>query len=250
MRKRSGIMAGAAALGRKGGLKGGAARARSLSPEERSASARHAARARWGAASGPATSTSEGPYTTREKIYHAAAAEFLQRGFDGARVDTIVKRAGVNKRMLYHYFGSKEGLYRELLLRNLTHLRQHEAATPATLGDSFAYWQDVMLRNPAWIRSSLLEALAASGPAIARDERQRFWSDAVDQIRGAQERGAIDPGLDAGHLQLALVALVMFPLLLPRFTEIITGASPLDPSFAARQLPFLRRLATLLEPAP
>ena len=249
MRKRSGSRkdANAVALGRKGGLKGGDARARSLTPEERSASALHAARARWGT---PAAGAGrDGAATTREKIYRAGAAEFLERGFDGARVERIVQRAGVNKRMLYHYFGNKEGLYREILLRNLTQLRQHEAATPASLGDSFAYWHEVMLRNPAWIRASLLEALAASAPFIAREERRRFWSGAVEQIREAQERGSVDATLDAEHLQLALVALVMFPLLMPRFTELITGVGPLDPRFAARQLPFLHALAKLIEPA-
>ncbi|OAT79840.1 hypothetical protein A6M21_15335 [Desulfotomaculum copahuensis] len=40
---------------------------------------------------------------------------FAARGFDAARVEEITGAAGVNKRMLYHYFGSKEGLYLEVL---------------------------------------------------------------------------------------------------------------------------------------
>lgn len=48
---------------------------------------------------------------SREKVLVAAEAVFAEHGFDGARVDEITTRAGVNVRMLYHHFGSKEGLF-------------------------------------------------------------------------------------------------------------------------------------------
>jgi TetR/AcrR family transcriptional regulator len=50
-----------------------------------------------------------------DRILTAAATEFAERGFDGARVDRIARRARVNKAMLYYHFGSKERLYRALL---------------------------------------------------------------------------------------------------------------------------------------
>ncbi len=243
MRKRSGKHEAAVLLGRSGGLRGGRARARALSDEERSASARHAATARWRAADPPVEAAS----STRERLFRAAAVEFLRHGFQGARVDRIVRAAGVNKRMLYHYFGSKDALYRQLLSSNLTRLQHHAAETPPDLGASFAYWQELMLRNPAWIRASLLEALAAPKPPIASGERRAFWQSAVDQIREAQDVGVLDAALPAAHLQLALVAIVMFPLLLPQFTQFIAGSSPLDPAFIAGQLRFLDELAALLQ---
>jgi AcrR family transcriptional regulator len=237
-------MTTAATLGRKGGLKGGPARARSMSAAERSESARRAAVARWG--SRPERELPRKRGSTREKIFRAAAAEFLRHGFEGARVERIVDRAGVNKRMLYHYFGSKEGLYRELLTRNLTDLHEHDSATPQTLGDSFAYWQELMLRNPEWVRASILEALSSSRTHIAHREREAFWQHAVEELRAAQKAGAITSALDAASLQLALVAIVMFPLLLPQFTRFITGTAPTDAQFAKRQIAFLRQFAELL----
>ncbi len=48
---------------------------------------------------------------TRRRILDAAKAEFARLGLAGARVDAIAARAKANKRMIYHYFGSKEGLY-------------------------------------------------------------------------------------------------------------------------------------------
>src|SRR6188472_3581918 len=48
---------------------------------------------------------------TRAKILQAALTEFSERGLPEASTDAIAERCGVNKRMIYYYFGSKEGLY-------------------------------------------------------------------------------------------------------------------------------------------
>jgi TetR/AcrR family transcriptional regulator len=50
-----------------------------------------------------------------DRILAAAAVEFAARGYAGARVDRIARRARVNKAMLYYHFRSKQGLYRALL---------------------------------------------------------------------------------------------------------------------------------------
>lgn len=55
--------------------------------------------------------------TTQVAILEAAIEEFAANGFCGARVDTIALRAKTNKRMLYHYFDDKAGLYLAVLER-------------------------------------------------------------------------------------------------------------------------------------
>src|SRR5438094_5710347 len=55
-----------------------------------------------------------------DRILAAAAAEFAERGFAGARVDRIARRARVNKAMLYYHFRSKQALYRTLLRRHFS----------------------------------------------------------------------------------------------------------------------------------
>lgn len=55
------------------------------------------------------------PERTRAVILAAATAEITAKGLGGARVDEIAERAGVNKRMIYHYFGDKDGLYLAVL---------------------------------------------------------------------------------------------------------------------------------------
>jgi TetR/AcrR family transcriptional regulator len=52
---------------------------------------------------------------TRATLLDHAARAFAGKGFDGARVDEISAASGVNKRMIYAYFGDKDGLYRAVL---------------------------------------------------------------------------------------------------------------------------------------
>jgi TetR/AcrR family transcriptional regulator len=55
------------------------------------------------------------PAATRKKLLTAARREFASSGLAGARVDEIAARAGVNKQLVYHYFGDKDALYLSVL---------------------------------------------------------------------------------------------------------------------------------------
>ena len=55
------------------------------------------------------------PVATRSKLLTAARREFAQNGLARARVDEIAARAGVNKQLVYHYFGDKDALYLAVL---------------------------------------------------------------------------------------------------------------------------------------
>jgi len=52
---------------------------------------------------------------TREKILNVATKLFARKGFDGARVDEIAKKAKVNKALIYYYFKSKEEILEEIM---------------------------------------------------------------------------------------------------------------------------------------
>lgn len=66
------------------------------------------------------------PEATRDAILSAATDEFAQHGLAGARVDRIAERAGINKRMLYYYFGQKEGLFLAVLEGAYQRIREEE----------------------------------------------------------------------------------------------------------------------------
>ena len=63
---------------------------------------------------------------TQAEILEVATAEFAEHGFSGARVDEIAERTRTTKRMLYYYFGNKEGLYVAVLERAYAGIRAAE----------------------------------------------------------------------------------------------------------------------------
>jgi AcrR family transcriptional regulator len=66
------------------------------------------------------------PLVTRRQILEAATAEFAAKGLAGARIEEIARRACINKRMLYHYFGNKEALWLAVLEQAYLHIRNEE----------------------------------------------------------------------------------------------------------------------------
>ena len=63
---------------------------------------------------------------TRKRILAAAKREFARFGLGGARVDRIAERAKANKRMIYHYFGSKEDLFTAVVEEAYSDIRAAE----------------------------------------------------------------------------------------------------------------------------
>ena len=52
---------------------------------------------------------------TRDLILKAAEEVFAEKGYTGARVAEIAKRAGMDKRLIFYYFRTKQGLYANIL---------------------------------------------------------------------------------------------------------------------------------------
>ncbi|MDQ2870641.1 MAG: TetR/AcrR family transcriptional regulator [Acidobacteriota bacterium] len=236
----------AAALGRRGGLIGGPRRAAALSQRERSEIASVAARARWNKSPRP-PAPRRNATQTRARIARIALEEFARNGFDGARMETIARRARVNKRLVSYYFGRKEDLFRSLMRNFLGELLTRGAASGAGLGESLEDLQHVLAGSEAWVRLSLWETLRFGAREKRRTpERQDFWKKAVADLAEAQNAGRLRRG-DPGQLQLTLVALVMFPFLLPQMCAQITGRLPSDPEFLRERAEALRDLAAWLE---
>src|SRR3954463_9457928 len=66
------------------------------------------------------------PAATQRKLLTAARREFAAQGLAGARVDEIAERAGVNKQLVYHYFGDKDALYLAVLEWVYEDIREQE----------------------------------------------------------------------------------------------------------------------------
>lgn len=80
--------------------------------------------ARGKAAAAPAMRPSS--LQTRETILAAATREFADKGYDGGRVDEIALRAGIQKNVMYYYFGNKDRLFSAVLERAYETIRARQ----------------------------------------------------------------------------------------------------------------------------
>jgi len=189
------------------------------------------------------------PEATKRRILSAALREFSAKGIAGARVDAIAARAKVNKRMLYYYFGSKDGLFREILRRRLhdrsVALRHASVSSP----DRLARRQEGILTQDEYVRLLMWEALQTRPAQAIEDEptRSQFFRAWVDAVEAEQAAGNLPADLDAAQLVLSEIALVIAPVAFPQLARLVTGLAVTDPEFAERRRRFLTQLGRRID---
>jgi AcrR family transcriptional regulator len=179
---------------------------------------------------------------SRTALLDAAAEEFARFGPQGARVQAVVKRAGVNERMIYHYFGSKNGLYAAVLDAELLRLAElwfpvlDESAKlepyegmHRSLSGFFNTLMDRPLLTALWVQ----EALAGwqTQPLPTADMLP-------PQLRELYERGQAAGVFKTAcpfevAYSTAIGALVALPIVAPRFADVLK-AGPGDDSAQLR----------------
>ncbi|HTV43432.1 MAG TPA: TetR family transcriptional regulator [Candidatus Sulfotelmatobacter sp.] len=189
------------------------------------------------------------PSRSRERILGAALKEFAAKGFAGARVDAIARRASINKRMLYHYFGDKEELFKAVLRRKISQRRAWAETLSGDPEETLPFWFEAACRDPEWVRLFQWEALQGNWQKVI-DEKDRLEGTArgLERIRQRQERGQISSEFDPRHVMLTMRSLTMFPVAFPQLTRLITGKSIFDPQFQKERAEFLKKFAAALRP--
>jgi len=184
------------------------------------------------------------PEATKARILAAAVREFSAKGISGARVDAIAERARVNKRMLYYYFESKEGLFREILRRRLAEGATKLLASDVADPDRLAERTERLPSQREYMRLTMWEALETDPDRpVNEDLRRALYDGWVDAVREEQRAGNLPDDLDAAQLVLSELCLTMGPFLLPQLTQLVTGKSVKDPEFLAEREEFLRAFA-------
>jgi TetR/AcrR family transcriptional regulator len=191
----------------------------------------------------------------RERLLEMATREFAAKGLAGARVDAIARAARSNKQLVYYYFGNKIGLYNEVVGRIGPTV--HEELYPDTDDEALTLAERVRRRathtwGPVaarWARLLAWEALERGDKDILR-EQQRYddWRHRMREIQLAQQRGEVDERFDAELLGLALLAVELFPRVVPQLTKLVTGLHHRDPEFVERQERLLAELVAHLGP--
>ncbi len=158
------------------------------------------------------------PEVTRARILEAAKAEFAKLGLAGARVEAIATRSKANKRMIYHYFGSKEELFvavledayadirtAELKL-NLDHLSPEDAIV-ALATHTWNYY----LKNPEFMTLVNSENLHKARHLKKSERFRELHRDFISMLqrilnRGV-EAGVFRSGVDARQLHITMAAI-------------------------------------------
>lgn len=182
------------------------------------------------------------PDLTAHRILDAATAEFAALGFAGARVNTIARRARINKRMLYYYFGSKRALFDVVLT---TGLQRRLGAVPSTAQspvDVAIAWYQHACEHPELVRLLLWQGLDDSAAHPTPDEQTTASVDWLLKKMSGAVGNRRSRMLDARFLLLALAAVSVFPLSFPQITVSLTGLSPRDPRFQKMHAAFLQDL--------
>jgi len=188
--------------------------------------------------------TERNPERTQTRILSAALQEFAAHGFAGARVDAIARRAAINKRMLYHYFGDKEGLFRAVLRRKIAERQSWAENLSGDPAESLTFWFEAACKDADWVRMLEWEALQGREQKII-DEKQRCAAvtRGVKRIRQRQARGQLSSEFDPRHVMLAMRSLTMFPVAFPQLTKLIMGQSVFAPRFQKERATFLKKFA-------
>jgi TetR/AcrR family transcriptional regulator len=195
------------------------------------------------------TAATRNPGRTRERILSAALAEFAANGFAGARVDAIARRAAINKRMLYHYFGDKEGLFKAVLRQKIAERRTWGLGLSSDPAERLPFWFKTACDDADWVRLLEWEALQGDGQkVIDENERLAQAADWVKRLRRRQARGELSSEFDARHLALAMQSLTMYPMAFPQLTRHITGRTIDDPKFQRAHAAFLEKFAAAFRP--
>lgn len=161
------------------------------------------------------------PDRTMANILQVATAEFADKGLAGARIDEIAALTSTSKRMIYYYFGSKEGLYVAVLEEAYRRIRRIESelhledlAPEQALRTLVGFTVDYQLANPDFIRLVMNENMHR-GEYISKSATiQELNIPVIHAVRDVYQRGVaagvFRPDVDPVDLHMSISALCFF----------------------------------------
>jgi TetR/AcrR family transcriptional regulator len=163
------------------------------------------------------------PALSRQLILSAAQDEFAAYGLNGARIDRIARRAGAGKNLIYHYFGSKERLYLDVLESIYRQMREDQddvalQALPPLEGmrKLVANTFDHFVRAPALIRLMSIENIHFARHLKKSRTVKPLYAPLLQTIRAllarGQASGVFRKNVDPVDLYISMSGLAYFYL--------------------------------------
>ncbi|MFO1326799.1 MAG: TetR/AcrR family transcriptional regulator [Rubrivivax sp.] len=161
------------------------------------------------------------PERTMADILEVATREFAEKGLAGARIDDIALAMRTSKRMIYYYFGSKEGLYVRVLEEAYRRMREIESDLQLddlppedALRRLVGFTVDYQRAHPDFIRLVMNENMHRGQYLAQSRVIQGLNVPAIDGLRRVYERGlaagVFRSGIDPVDLHMSISALSVF----------------------------------------
>ncbi|MGH6946511.1 MAG: TetR/AcrR family transcriptional regulator [Kiloniellales bacterium] len=168
-----------------------------------------------------APNRSNDPEGTKRNIIEVASREFAENGLSGARIDEIAAKTKSSKRMIYYYFGDKEGLYLKVLENAYSKVRAVEATLDLedlppidALEKLVRFTFDHHNSNEDFIRLVMIENIHHGEYLAKSDVIQQLNVTAIGAVGSLYDRGVrqgiFRQGLDPVELHWQISALCFF----------------------------------------
>ena len=183
------------------------------------------------------------PEKTRERLLKAATKLFTRSGYEGTSLREIVTETGINKRMIYHYFGDKRGLYQAIFVREWSELKtwldkamQVNLESTGNIRDLLVKFVDVffdfLAEHQYFTRLMMWDGL--EGGEISRSTWKEIRGPLFIQteflIQEAQKEGLLNKKFHPGHLIISLLATTTYYFAYASSLEDMLRTDPLAPA--------------------
>ncbi len=158
---------------------------------------------------------------SQQAILQAASDEFAQHGLGGARVERIAERAGLDKRLIYYYFSSKDRLFQAVLEETYKRIRSAESALQLADLDPVEavrrlteFTWKYHVEHPEFV--TLLNSANLHGARHLQESAQirEMNSPLIELLTGILERGraagVFRGGVDPVQLYISIASLAFF----------------------------------------
>jgi AcrR family transcriptional regulator len=163
--------------------------------------------------------------TVRARLLQAALDCFLADEYHNVTTRLIAEKAGANISMIRYYFGSKEGLYEEMIRETLNPLLDVLDGELLSSVQGFTaflrLYYETMLAKPEFPKLILKVLALNHGPGrrFIQQLLERGRTRGAQRVQAHKQNGQIAPSVDPDILRLAFVSLAMTPMLLKDIFE-------------------------------
>ena len=174
---------------------------------------------------------------TEEKIFEAATEVFISKGMDGARMQDIASKAGINKALLHYYYRSKEKLFLtvfEMIARKV--FRKFSPVLDKNLNLEekirFFFREHITFLQenpglPAFILNEVNRNPERIRKLISGIEFEKLWTDLYEQHRTEFDKYNITTR-SLPQLIVSMAAISVFPFAAKGIVESILGRADID----------------------